>query len=158
MNEKVKRLAYTRQVEAEYKAELKALRAEIAEEYGPTIKRIQGYIDTAHQDVSWAEADVRMMALGEFERSGNKHPHPAASVRIYTVLDYSEDAAIGYCVRHNQGALRLDKKAFEKAAKKILEAMDEGVDLGDAAEDLDGLVVIGSDPRVAIKRDLSEYL
>ena len=88
-----------------------------------------------------AEANVRSVALAEFAVNHDKHPHPAITIKMMTRLNYDQDAAKSYSIAHLPNALKLDTRAFEKAAKAL---------------DLD-FVTITEEPTAAIDSDLSMW-
>jgi len=98
----------------------------------------------AAEDARALEAQVREAALNEHSRTGNKRPHPAATIKAYTVLQYRDDAALAYCREHLPQALvvTLNAKVFEPVARAA------GLDFVTARQDL----------RATIARDLSAYL
>jgi len=63
------------------------------------------------------QEEVRELALREYQKTGNKRPHSAVQIKVFTVLAYDNDKALDYCRQHLPGALKLDKRAFEKVAK-----------------------------------------
>ena len=143
MKDAVEKLARARCIVAEYEATL----VEAEEELHATPEWAAA--DQALQDIRQAkveqanvETEVRERALGIYEETGDKAPHPAVTIKMYTVLDYEDADAFDYAREHLPKALKLDKRTFEKAAK-ILE--------------LD-FVVIRQEPRATIARDLSGYL
>ena len=143
MEKTIQRLAYTRSVEAEYKAEVAAAQAEL-ETSGvwKYLEQQRGYLKTAQADVADAEVEVRRQALAVYLETGDKAPHPAVKVKIYTVLYYNDGEALDYARVYIPRAVRLVKRTFEKAAK-VLEL--DFVDFTD-------------EPRATIARDLSGYL
>ena len=116
----IARLAYIRIVEAEYKAEIAQAQAEL--EKSTQWQYLEGrreYLRTVQADVADAEIDVRQMGRIIFFETGDKTPHPAVEIKIYTALDYTNEDAIEYAREHLPQALRLIKKTFETAAKAI---------------------------------------
>ncbi|MFN3077717.1 MAG: hypothetical protein ABT940_12735 [Alphaproteobacteria bacterium] len=85
---------------------------------------------------------LRGEALLMFEASGTKQPHPAVTVKLFDVLSYENGRALAYCINHLPTALKLDKAAFERAAKAIPM----------------GFVTVTKEPRAQIAGDLSAYL
>jgi len=142
LDELIKKLAYYRNVEAEYKQELDDVRAEIQESYGHILERVESLLKVAKADVADAEENVRKAALDAYGESGEKRIHPAVVIKVFTVLNYLETAAFAYAREHLPTVLRLDKRKFEKAAKTI---------------DLE-FVTKSQEPRATISRDLSSYL
>ena len=143
MENEIARLAYTRSIEAEYKAKVATAEADIkASGLGIYLRQQQDYLKTAQADVADAEIEVRKQALAIYTKTGNKVPHPTVKVKIYTMLDYEPADALDYAREHLPKALKIVKREFEKAAK-VLE-----LDFVDFTEE----------PRATIARDLSEYL
>jgi hypothetical protein len=64
------------------------------------------------------EGSLRHSALESFEATGDKHPYLALDVREMTEINYDENRALEYCKANPnmQGALKLDRAKFEKAA------------------------------------------
>jgi len=143
MKNAVARLAYTRNIEAEYKDEVAAAEAELKESgTWRYLEQRREYLKTAKADVTDAEASVRRAAVETFRKTGNTKPHPAVKVKIYVLLDYEPADALDYAREHLPAALKLDKRTFERAAKVVV--MD--------------FVATRQEPRATIARDLSEYL
>ena len=145
LNDYITKLAVARKVLTEYKAEKAELDAEIAalvaEKYGKAQERIDSLLETARADVDDAEAAVRVMALDAYKQTGDKHPHDAVQIRVYTRLDYDQEMAFRYCTEHLTTALKMNARKFEKVAK---------------AAELDFVDFI-EDPRPTVARDLSAY-
>jgi len=143
MNEKIKRLAYYRLVEAEHKARIAEVRAELeANPLWAYLTKKQERLKAAQAKVADAEQEVRSAALGWYETTSDKKPHPAVQVKLYTTLAYDPQAALDYACEHLPKAIKLDKRAFEKAAKAIEP----------------DFVAFAQEARATIARDLSEYL
>lgn len=106
------------------------------------VERRSTRLQETKKESTEAEAEVRKQALGVYEETGDKAPHPAVTIKMYTVLDYQEINALSYAREHLPQALKLDKRTFETAAKVL--------DLG--------FVDIVQEPRATIARDLSGYL
>ncbi|HUW15231.1 MAG TPA: hypothetical protein VM537_36290 [Anaerolineae bacterium] len=60
-------------------------------------------------------AAIRLIALKATLVDGK--PHPAITLKNFTVLQYTDSEAFDYCVEHLPGALKLQKSPFEKVAK-----------------------------------------
>jgi len=126
-----------------YKQEILELENELAEtSLGQRLVRARELLGVARADVTDAVDEVQARALGAYEATGNKVPHPAVKVALFTVLDYAPGDALEYARLHLPKALKLDKRTFEKMAK-VIEP---------------DFVTISQEPRVRIARDLSAYL
>lgn len=66
-------------------------------------------------------AAIKLDAQMQFVRDGNKAPHPAVKVREMTKLEYDPDFVLAWCKANMQAVLELDKTAFEKYAKAVVE-------------------------------------
>ena len=84
---------------------------------------------------------VRAIALSEFGSTGVKSAHPAVTIKMFKRFVYDARQALDYAREHIPNALKLDARAFEKAAQAL------GLDF----------VTIEDDPRPQIASDLSEY-
>ena len=139
-------LAQARQSEAAHKETLQRLNDDAAEFvrilYGEDLDRVNAALSEAQALTKSAEAAVRATALNSYSENGDKHPHAAATVKIYAVLGYDPEGAFRYCVDNLTSALRIDKRKFERVAK---------------AAELD-FVDFADEPRVTIASDLSKYL
>ena len=143
MNDAVAHLAHIRQVVAEREDTVAGM--ETALHASPLWERLEeGRLNLRQARLTQtdAETEVRKQALGIYEETGDKHPHPAVPIKMYTVLDYDDGEALDYAREHLSKALKLIKRTFEKAAKVL---------------ELD-FVTIRQEPRATIRRDLSEYL
>lgn len=142
VSELVKDLAVARKNEAEEKAILDSINAEIQAQYGERLELAQKYLSTARIDVADAEAKLEKAVSDQYKVDGNKKPHPALMVKIYTVLEYDPGVALDYCRQHLPNAVKLDKAQFEKVAKVA------GLHFVEAKDD----------PRLTIARDLSQWI
>lgn len=90
------------------------------------------------------EEIVRSFAIGAYEDSGNKHPVPGITIKLFTRLQYETECALEWCKAYAPMMVRevLDTKRFEKVATNLIGAPVE--------------VVI--EPRPYIDADLSNYL
>lgn len=143
MNKAIARLAYTRHVVAERETML--AEAEIELHASPLWARFedrQESLQRAKGKRTEAEINVRIRALAAYGETGDKTPHPAVKIKMFTVLDYLSYDALDYAREHLPKVLKLHKQAFEKAARVL---------------ELD-FVAITQEPRATIARDLSEYL
>ena len=143
MENAIVRLAQARKMEAEWQAEVAEADVDLkaSAEWQYREQRVQ-YLKAAQADVADAEAEARKQALAAYEETGDKAPHPAVKVKMYTALCYNLDKALDYAREHLPQALKLDKRTFEKAAKVL---------------ELD-FVDIVQEPRAILARDLGEYL
>ena len=138
----IERLAYCRGIEAEYRREIAELEAELAETpAGRRLTKARELLDIAKADRASAEETVRKAALEEFIQSGDKQPHEATTIKMYTVLDYNVGNAFEYCRQHLPQAVKLDVRTFEKFAKVVPP----------------DFVTVTKVPRVTIARALEKY-
>lgn len=127
-------------------------------------KALDDMLDALHQSPAWqswdeqyeaaklreAEANdaVRKLALECYAESGNKHPHPAVTVKVATVARYDRDIATEWCKEHLPIALKTvlaNEKLFEVAAKAAPAAQVP-------------FFSIEQVPSAAVSRDLTEFL
>lgn len=96
----------------------------------------------AHQMEGETEWTVRGLAEDQFKATGVKAVHDAIVVKVFTELRYDPGEALDYCRTQMPGALKLDAKKFEAAAKAL------------------GLrfVEVVETPKATIAQDLSAYL
>ena len=76
----------------------------------------------AHEEVKTLvenlETDIKEMAVAEYKTSGNKKPHEAVQIKLFSTVDIlNEAAAREWCFLNFRPALKLDTNTFEKAAK-----------------------------------------
>jgi hypothetical protein len=143
MENEVAHLAYRRRVVAEREALLIEEEAKLhASLLWQMVGARQRSLNQAKDKQADAETEVRKEALAAYEETGDKKPHPAVPIKMYTVLEYEEANALDYAREHLPKALKLVKRTFEKAAKVL---------------ELD-FVTVTQEPRATIARDLSEYL
>ena len=142
IQEAIEFLAKARQAEANHKEEVAEIQAELeASALWQVHLKLKDALAGAREDVSFWENRVRVMTLDAFRQNGDKTPHPAVQIKMYTTLTYDTDDALAYAREHLPGALKLVKGVFEKAAKAVEP----------------DFVTIGQEPRATIARDLSEY-
>lgn len=109
-------LAVVRDAIARMKEAVKVLEEELAQT--PAAKRLAACrVELTNRK---AEEDiltgaVKLTALRATLVDGK--PHPAVTLKNFTVLVYNEEQAFDYCVAHLPGALKLQKSPFEKVAK-----------------------------------------
>ena len=139
----VSELALARQIEAECKAEVADIQAELeASALWKVLLERKAMLGAAQKAVN-AQADcVRKLAVEAYGETGDKQVHPAVQVKMYAILDYDPANALNYAREHLPGALKLNRQAFEKAAKAI------GLDF----------VTMDQEPRAVIAGDLSKYV
>ena len=145
MKELIEQLARDRAVEAEYEQEIADLEALLAKTTAgkrlANIKRI--LLRAAKADVESTTRAVHKAALAKYRDTiGGKHPHPAVTIKLYTVLEYAPDQALEYARQHLPQAVKLDKCVFERFAKVVTP----------------GFVTKAKEPRATIARDLSAYV
>lgn len=143
MNEVVIRLASRRQIETEYKVKIAQAQAALeTTDAWQYLEQLRRHLEGARADVGLTTAEVRKQALAIYDETGSKSPHPAVKVKMYTVLKYNLAEALNYAREHLPKAVKLDKRAFEKAAKAIEP----------------DFVTINQEPRASIARNLDEYI
>lgn len=143
MDQKVRALANAHKAEATLSEEVAQLELLVAiSELGQQLTGTQDQLGTARLIKLDAEDKLRHAAPRQHELTGNKQPHAAVKVVFSTFLDYDPSEALEYARQHLPKALRLNKQAFEKAAKAIEP----------------NFVTMGKEPRTRIASDLSAYL
>lgn len=110
-------LAESRRATSDVAERLAALDHLIAEQF-PQFALLQKALFDAKVTERLKEEELRALAVDGFDGQ-NKKPHAAVTLGKYVVLDYDPGAAKRYAVEHLPDALKLDKSAFEKAAKVI---------------------------------------
>ena len=142
----IRTLAQARQSEAAHKETLRRLNDDAAEFvkslYGDDLDRINAALSEAQALTKSAEAAVRETALNSYSENGDKHPHAAVAIKVYARLGYDPKTAHAYCTQHLAGALKMEKRKFEKVAR---------------VAELDFVTII-DEPQATITRDLSAYL
>ena len=152
MQDKIEALARARRLLKDEQDNLAEIEAEIEATFGRRLEIAKTQLSTAKDDVQSAEGVVRTAALDLYVQDGDKKPHPAIQIKVYKVYRYDETDALDFAREHMPGALKLNKRAFEKAAKEL-----SGMDLGDVTEQLREVVSVRDDPRATIARDLGGY-
>ena len=139
----IKDLALARQVEAECKAEVANIQTQLEASWlWQTLTQHKAILKSASEAANQQADYVRELALAAYNEAGNKNPHTAVKIKMYTVLAYDEKEALDFCRDCMPDALKLDRHAFEKVAKD---------------SPLVDFVTITKEPRATIARDLSEY-
>jgi hypothetical protein len=118
-----------------------------ADERMMKIAELRGEIKSLEQKANNIRTEIEPEAVKLYEETGEKSLLPGLGIRVYTELEYEEETALQHCISKDMlGALRVDKKSFEKYAK--------------AMADVDPLnfVRIIEVPKPTIATDLSEYL
>lgn len=70
---------------------------------------------------------LRTQCVQYTERTGDKHPHEAVTVKEVADVEYEEGTAIRWAITHNHAELlKLNKTAFKKVAKAMPDSI-EGV-------------------------------
>lgn len=93
---------------------------------------------------SESEANLRDLAIKDYQETGNKAPAPGVGIREVTKLEYDTKEAFDWAVEHKI-MLKLDAQAFEKMAKM-------------APETRPGFVKIHTEAQATIATDLSKVL
>lgn len=142
IQEMVRKLAQARQMTEIAEDSARWTEKEISEtELGRKLAEEKEIVRLAKQDETAARAALDQAVLESFD--GNKHPHPAVTVKEMTKLDYDQKQAREWADTNLRSALVLDAKRFERA---IL------------ATEAPEFVTIRTEKSVAVSSDLSLYL
>jgi hypothetical protein len=79
---------------------------------------IQGQVKATSQQIDSLEASLRLAALEHAKQTGERK-HLAYTVGNYKTASYDRDKAVEWCFNHYREGLKLDEKAFEKAAEVL---------------------------------------
>lgn len=140
LDELLEDLARARQSLDQFKAAQDELDAEWKLARAEAVHRVEAAAATCDA----IEVKVRERTVAEFNRTGIKKVHQNAWVREVTTLDYDDEDALEYCRENLPGALKLDRRGFEKVAKAIPDFLD--------------FVTKGTRLDTSISRDLSGLL
>ena len=146
INDAIANLAQSRRELDDERSAWDALQDEINDRFGDRVAMIDRQLRDAKGRVAEDESVVRTTALA------GKNPHPAVTIKVYTVMDYNDTDAKMFAIRFMQDALKLDKRVFDKTAKVLMD-----MDLGEVTGALSKIAVIRDDPRATIARDLGGY-
>jgi len=95
--------------------------------------------------VAELEVEIKKAAGEVYAVDGNKNPHPAIAIKIFSAVKIlDESAAREWCFANFRPALKMDTRIFEKAVK------DKSVPIE--------LATVSDDPRAQIASDLGEHL
>jgi len=114
-----------------------------------------------------ADGALREQAIGLLD--GGASPHPAITVKNFDVLSYNPKHAVAEAARRGWlDALKLDRRAFDKHAKTVMDAIDAVEKALEAYPDdmveVSNVLRFGCmiycciEPRVTVASDLSEWL
>lgn len=136
-------LARAREEKEYSKGKIERLQAEIAlTSLGEQLQSAMDRLAAVEETVTAADSALRGAALDSYHQTHVKKVHEAITVKIYTVLEYDEAAAITEAIEHFKWTLKIDKRKFNAIAR-----------------DADFTFVTKRvDPRVFVARDLSPYL
>lgn len=112
LDDAVRQLARHRAVLARAEADMRAAREAWEAENAADIAALAQMREFVQID----ESIVRDEALAAYESDGNKHPHPAVTVKEITGLEYDQKDAQAWALEHHL-ALSFDKRVFERIAK-----------------------------------------
>jgi len=143
MNETIIKLAIARDAHVELLGKAHALIQAVRD--SSEYIALQAMITEADKDVVFLDRMVREQALEAFNADGSRRPHPAVTVKEFTVVTIPDEMkAREWSFTNFRPALKLDAKVFEKAVK------DGTV----PAE----LATVATEARAQIATDLSKYL
>ena len=120
LQESVEKLAMERLVMAARSQRVKEIHAELsATPKGQEMIDAYLLLDETRERVKALESCLRAEAVAEWERTSNKKPAPGIGIRKMTGLEYDEHGALMWCMAKHTGALRVNKREFEKAARVL---------------------------------------
>ena len=112
----VRQLAEARKSYDEVKAQADDMMANFKET--PAYKEAALLKEKASMEVSNLEESIKQVAMTQYVMYGNKKPHEAVQVKIFSVVEIpDESAAREWSFTNFRPALKLDTKVFEKATK-----------------------------------------
>lgn len=139
----IRDLAIARENKARVKDAMKAMQDELTS--SPEYKSLISLLSETVQTEIECFTIVKEAAMTEYEKTGEKHPHEAITIKEYSrneILDYEK--AREWCFTNLRPALSLDEKAFIDMAKK-----------GRIPEDL---IKSYSEFLATVSQDLTKYL
>lgn len=149
LEHQVKYLARCRQDADKSQAAVRKTEAQIvllikASLLGEKLEELNDMLRHDRELLARQDTNVRTLAIEIFnaEGTGDKRPHPAIGINMLTRVDYDLEEALTYAREHYPGAVKLDKRAFDKIAKATPHKF----------------VTISKIPSTKITRDLSAYL
>lgn len=126
---------------ADQQAAIKAIKERHAAELAPLVERLRDL--NGKLDEATIEAKNEAETL--YWETSDKAPAPGVKIKVFTVLDYRDDAALDWCQQHNQFVVvSYDKRAFETFAKQFPDQVP--------------FVTIDPDPRAEFAADLGRAL
>ena len=142
IQELVRKLAQARQMTEIAESAMRWTQGQIAEtDLGLKLAEEKDIFLRSKADEAEARSNLELAVLGQFD--GNKHPHPAITVRESTKFDYDAKIAREWADEHLRAALVLDTKKFEKAI---------------AVTEVPDFVTVRTEKSVAVSTDLSAYV
>ena len=88
---------------------------------------------------------IRMEAITAFEADQDKHPHETVEIKMVSIVDIPDLAAVKeWCLHNYTPALDVNRKAIEQAAKGASMPVN--------------LATVTTEPKAYIATDLSKYL
>ena len=111
---------------------------------GKKLNRLLDLLGLDREALAAQDTGVRQLAVELFKAEGeqDKRPHKGVGINVRTHIHYDPKVALTYAMLHYPGAVKLDKRAFDKIAKATPH----------------DFVTISQDPSATIDRDLSAYL
>ena len=131
------------------RAELEAAKKQLAERQA-TLEQVAIYhavvlakdwIRESQEQIAELTDQVRAEALAAFQETGNKQPWPGVQIKMYSKIEFSEEEARAWCFDYAGSLLKLDTRAFQRAAPALPDAP----------------ITITKEPRATIASDLSMY-
>ena len=121
MEDKIKELALTRK-DLEYaKRVLAETESRLMDtEIGLQVLQLKTVVKALAEEEKAIRDGLDSEALQIYVNEGDKHPHPAVTIKENNKLEYEPDKAIAWALETKQmGMISLNKTVFEKAAKAL---------------------------------------
>jgi hypothetical protein len=133
---------------AELQEQIAQLESRREKRYGPgkELLAIEEQVSELKAHAKKLDSQIRDHVVVIYESTGQRHPHPAVGIRVYTKLRYDTDEALHWSQHHLHAALKLNKRFFEKHARAVAETQPIP------------FVTIEESPSATISIDLSEYV
>ncbi|MFH1486596.1 MAG: hypothetical protein ABIH46_11040 [Chloroflexota bacterium] len=112
LQEQVSKVQALRDVVDKLRKKVQTERSRFDEEHGGLFEAFE----FAQAKALDEENSLRNMSLAVYHETGNKAPVPGVAIKIFTRLQYHDEAALMWAIDHRV-AMKFDRAAFEKIAK-----------------------------------------